>query len=174
MKNIRIKRLFFFTALCLVFKFSSAQQVQPAPSYPRVVGFFAVLAPIGTLSNSKFTTNFSKTSAIAFPFGFHLLKSDHIGYSMELVPFMLSQNGSTKMNYMLFHPGVMFRFKNGFTLTPRLAFQTDGRYGFTPVFTKVLISKKDYQFYLSISEPVRFGNYLPSSFTTAMQFGIAF
>jgi hypothetical protein len=139
-----------------------------------VTGFFAVLAPIGTFSDNGFTANFSKSTAFGLPFGLNLLKSDHLGFSMEMVPFMLSQNGSTKMNYMLFHPGVMFRFPNGFTIIPRLAFQTDGRYGVTPVFSKIIANKKDYQLYMSLSEPARYGNNLPQSYTTALQFGIIF
>jgi hypothetical protein len=174
MKTIRIKRVILSLMLCLFFKNSFAQQEQPAPNYPRITGFFAVLVPFGTFNDKGFNANFSKSSVFGLPFGFNLLKSDHLGFSLEMVPFMLSQNGSTKMNYMLFHPGVMFRFPHGFTITPRLAFQTDGRYGVTPVFGKVLVVKKDYQLFISLSEPVRYGNNLPGSYTTAMQFGISF
>ncbi|HEX9510431.1 MAG TPA: hypothetical protein VF939_08100 [Puia sp.] len=174
MKSIRIKGLVIFFVLCFFFKNSFSQKDQPTPAYPRVAGFFAVLAPIGTITDKGFTGNFSNSTVIGFPIGLNLLKSDHLGYSMELVPFIVSQNGSSKMQYMLFHPGVMFRLNHGFTLIPRLAFQTDGRYGFTPVFSKIFIRKKDYQLYLSVSEPVRFGNKLPSSFTTALQVGITF
>jgi hypothetical protein len=174
MKNLRIKGAIVILILCLFFKNSFAQQEQPAPNYPRVTGFFAVLVPIGTFNNNGFTANFSKSSAFGLPFGINLLKSDHLGFSFEMMPFMLSQGGSTKMNYMLFHPGVMFRFHNGFTIIPRLAFQTDGRYGVTPVFSKIIMSKKDYQVYLSLSEPARFGNNLPGSYTTALQLGISF
>jgi hypothetical protein len=174
MKTTRIKRAVLFLVLCLFFKNSFAQQEHSASDYPRTVGFFAVLVPIGTFNDKGFTANFSKSSVFGLPFGLNLLKSDHLGFSIEMVPFMLSQNGSTKMNYMLFHPGVMFRFPNGFTFIPRLAFQTDGRYGVTPVFSKIISTHKDYQLYLSLSEPVRYGNNLPGSFTTALQFGIIF
>jgi hypothetical protein len=175
MKNIRIKGVIVFLILCLFFKNSFAQQDNPAPTtYPKVTGFFAVLVPIGTFTNNNFTANFSKSTAFGLPFGLNLLKSDHLGFSMEMVPFILAQNGSSKMNYMLFHPGVMFRFPHGFTITPRLAFQTDGRYGMTPVFSKIISSQKNYQIFLSLSEPARFGNNLPGSYTTAMQLGISF
>ncbi|MDB5124860.1 MAG: hypothetical protein JWP94_2989 [Mucilaginibacter sp.] len=174
MKTLKIKGILAFLLLCLVVKTSFAQETQPTPAYPRVTGFFAVLVPIGTFNNTGFTANFSKSTAFGMPFGFNLLKSDHLGFSMEMVPFILSQNGSTKMNYMLFHPGVMFRFPHGFTITPRLAFQTDGRYGFTPVFGKIISVQKGYQLYVSISEPARYGNNLPGTYTTAVQFGISF
>ncbi|MDB5131229.1 MAG: hypothetical protein JWR02_978 [Mucilaginibacter sp.] len=174
MKTLKINAIVVFLLLCLVVKNSIAQDTQPTPAYPRVTGFFAVLVPVGTFNNTGFTANFSKSTAFGMPFGFNLLKSDHLGFSMEMVPFLLSQNGSTKMNYMLFHPGVMFRFPHGFTITPRLAFQTDGRYGFTPVFGKIISVQKDYQLYVSLSEPARYGNNLPGSYTTAVQFGISF
>ncbi|HWZ16410.1 MAG TPA: hypothetical protein VNW95_14315 [Mucilaginibacter sp.] len=174
MKTLKVKGIVAFLLLCLAVKTSIAQETQPPSNYPRVTGFFAVLVPVGTFNSNGFTANFSKSTALGMPFGFNLLKSDHLGFSMEMVPFMLSQNGSTKMNYMLFHPGVMFRFPHGFTITPRLAFQTDGRYGFTPVFGKIISVQKDYQLYISLSEPVRYGSNLPGSYTTAVQFGISF
>src|SRR5258708_4237658 len=160
---IKIKGLVIFVALCLFFKHSFAQQNQPTPAYPTTAGFFAIFVPVATLDNKGYIANFSQRSLIAFPFGLNVLKSDHWGYSLEMVPFISSQNGTSKMEFMLFHPGVMFRFNHGFTFIPRLAFQTDGRYGFTPVFSKVIIREKNYQIYLSLSEAARFGNNLPSS-----------
>jgi len=174
MKSNRIRVLAVLFVLCLFFKNSFAQQDQSTPTYPRVVGFFAALVPIGTLSSGSFKGNFSNSTTIGFPFGLNLLTSDHLGYSMELVPFIVSQNGLDKMQYMLFHPGVMFRLNHGFTVIPRLAFQTDGRYGFTPVLSKIIVRKRNYQLFVSVSEPARFGNNLPSSFTTTMQVGITF
>jgi hypothetical protein len=172
--SLNCRGLAIFAVLCLFFKNSFAQKDQPAPTYPRVVGFFAVFVPIGTLTNKSFAPNFSANSTIAFPFGLNLLKNDHLGYSMEMVPFIFMQNGSSAVKFMLFHTGVMFRFVHGFTFIPRLAFQTDGRYGFTPVFSKIIITQKNYQFYLSLSEAARFGNNLPSSYTTSLQVGITF
>ncbi len=174
MKSNKTKGLVIFVALCFFFKYSFAQQNQPAPTYPNVVGFFAVLVPVGTLDNKGYTANFSKRSVIGIPFGLNLLKSEHIGYSLEMVPFISAQNGSSRMEYMVFHPGVMFRYSHDFTFIPRLAFQTDGRYGFTPVFSKVIIRQKNYYIYLSLSEAARFGNNLPSSYSTGLQLGIGF
>lgn len=171
---IRIKGLVVIVALCFFFKGGFAQQSLPSPAYPNVVGFFAVFVPVGTLDNKGYTTNFSKRSLFGVPFGLNVLKSDHFGYSLEMVPFISVQNGTSKMEYMLFHPGVMFRYSHGFTFIPRLAFQTDGRYGFTPVFSKVLFREKNYQIFLSLSEAARFGNNRPSTYSTGLQLGIAF
>lgn len=174
MKTIRIRGLVVFAILYLLFKNGYAQQTPTAPAYPLIVGFFAVFVPIGTISNNGYTGNFTKSSTIGIPFGLNILKSDHLGYSLEFVSLMNSQNGTTKVNFVLFHPGVMIRFPNGFTIIPRLAFETDGRYGFTPVFSKIILREKDYQFYVSLSEPMRYGNNLPSTYTTALQLGINF
>lgn len=175
MKISSINRAILFLILCLFAKNGFAQQdQQPATTYPKIDGFFAVLVPIGTFNDKGFNANFTKSSVIGLPFGLNVLKSDHIGFSMEMVPFMFSQNGSTKMNYMLFHPGVMIRFPHGLTFIPRLAYQTDGRYGVTPVLSKIISNKKDHQLFISLSEPARFGNSLPQSFTTGLQFGIIF
>ncbi|HEX9503437.1 MAG TPA: hypothetical protein VF974_03920 [Patescibacteria group bacterium] len=174
MKIIKIKGLVIFAVLCFFFKNSFAQQDHPTPTYPSVAGFFAVFVPIVIVSNGTSTTNFSNTSMIAFPFGFNLLKSNRWGYSMEMVPFIFAQKGSSRLQFVLFHPGFMFRFDHGFTFIPRLAFQTDGRYGFTPVFSKIILRAKDYQVYISLSEGARFGNNLPAAFITSGQVGISF
>lgn len=174
MRTIKSKGLAIFLVMYLFFKSGFAQQALSTPVYPTVVGFFALFVPIGTIDNKGFTRNFSQTSVIAFPFGLNLLKSPHLGYSMELVPFLFLQNGANKIGFVLFHPGIMFRYNHGLTFIPRLAFQTDGRYGFTPVLSKIILRKKDYQLYLSLSEAARFGNNLPSSLTTSMQVGITF
>jgi len=36
----------------------------------------------------------------------------------------------------------MFRFDHGFTIITRLAFETSGRYGFTPVFNQIYARTK--------------------------------
>ena len=68
----------------------------------------------------------------------------------------------------------MFRFKHGFTFIGRMAFETNGRFGYTPVFNKVVIKGKNASFFLSIPIPVRFGNNIPSSITTGLQLASLF
>ena len=76
------------------------------------------------------------------------------------------------MNDVLFDPGPMFRFKNGFTFIPRLAFQTNGRYGITPAFNQIVIQAKNCSYFIAASLPMRFGNNELPSLGFSFQFGI--
>lgn len=78
------------------------------------------------------------------------------------------------MANVLFHPGLLFRYKHGFTFIPRLAFETGGRYGFTAVFNKVIIKSKDVSYFIATPLPVRFGNEHPPSIGFGFQFGATF
>ena len=68
----------------------------------------------------------------------------------------------------------MFRYKHGFTFIPRLAFGTDGRYGITPVFSKIFLREKYGNYFISVSMPLRTGNDKPSSVGLSAQIGIYF
>jgi hypothetical protein len=59
-------------------------------------------------------------------------------------------------------------------LATRAAFETAGRYGFTPVFNTVVKRAKTTSYYVAIPVPVRFGNNQPATLTLAFQFGVAF
>lgn len=104
----------------------------------------------------------------------NILKSDKFGVSFEIAPAIRTEHNISKVSSVLFHPGAMFRFKHGFTFIGRAAFETNGRFGFTPVFNQVIKKGKDASFYLALPLPVRFGNDLPTSVSTGLQFGVAF
>lgn len=149
----------------------SAQQAQ---AYPKVTGFFAIVHPIGSLSKGGFHSNFSDVHTIGFPFGVNILKSESFGVSFEFVPFVRTENNIAKVNSVLFHPGAVFRFKHGFNLIGRLAFETNGRFGVTPVVNQVIKKGKDASLFMSMPFPVRFGNGLPTSVGAALQVGVTF
>jgi hypothetical protein len=169
----------FFTSsilLCLTsfiffLKTSSAQQ---PGSYPRVTGYFSILHPLGTWNKEGFHGNFGDVYTVAFPFGMNILKSDKFGISLEMAPAIRTERNIAKVNSVLFHPGAMFRFKHGFTFIGRMAFETNGRFGVTPVFNQVIKKGKDASFFVSVPVPVRFGNELPFSVTTGLQLGVSF
>lgn len=152
-------------------KISHAQQ--PA-NYPKITGYFSVLNPVATWNKDGVTSNFSDVYTIAFPFGVNILKSDRFGVSFEIAPAIRTEKNISKVNSVLFHPGAMFRFKHGFTFIGRMAFETNGRFGFTPVFNQVVFKGKDAGFFVSVPLPVRFGNNLPASVTTGLQLGVTF
>jgi hypothetical protein len=155
----------------LLCKVSSAQQ---APSYPRVTGYFSILHPIGTWTGGEFHGNFGDVYTIGFPFGVNILKSDKFGISFEMAPAIRTEKNIARVNSVLFHLGAMFRFKHGFTFIGRMAFETNGRFGVTPVFNQVIKKGKDASFFVSVPVPVRFGNDAPFSVTTGLQLGVSF
>jgi hypothetical protein len=147
-----------------------AQQQQ----YPRMAGYFSITNSIATWNKDGITTNFSDSYTVSFPFGLNLLKSDHFGVSFEIAPVIRVEKNIAKVSSVVFHPGAMFRFKHGFTFISRVAFETNGRFGVTPVFNKVVIRNKDSFFFVAASFPARFGNNVPSSLGSGIQLGVGF
>ncbi len=173
--KIRMKQLAVITLLFLfTCSISPAQQVNSTTVYPKIVGYSSILFPIVVLDKNAAVINFNDSYTVGFPVGINILKSDKIGFSFEIVPLIKVEDGKDKMSNLLFHPGIMFRYKNGFTFISRVAFETSGRYGITPVFNKRLIKGKNINFMTAVSLPMRFGNEKPPSIGIAIQFGIAF
>jgi len=156
------------------FTASQAQEKPAASGYPKVVGYMAVIHPIITLDKNGNTTNFSDGYTVGFPTGIHILKSDRFGYSFEVVPFIKSADGTSKVNNVLFHPGLIFRFPKSWILYTRMAFETSGRYGFTPSISKIVYKAKYNNFFVTIPVPLRFGNDKPASIGFGLQMGLTF
>jgi hypothetical protein len=143
-------------------------------TYPKVVGYVSFILPIVTISNTT-TYNFSKaTGSIGFPVGINVLYSDKFGFSYEFTPTIKSSGGTSKTSNLLFDPGTMFRFDHGFTIITRLAFETQGRYGFTPVFNQVYARTKDVNYFVALSLPTRFGDSEAASIGLNLQIGFTF
>lgn len=153
-------------------KFAIAQNAQQ--SYPKVAGYVGILHPLVTFNSKGTDVNFKHYYTGGLPIGINIWKSAHVGFSMEFVPSIRAENGVSKMSNLLIHPGVLIPLGSGFTFAGRAAFETAGRYGFTPVLNKTVIKKKDYSYFVAIPLPVRFGNDKPASATIGFQFGIAF
>ncbi|WP_144909076.1 hypothetical protein [Mucilaginibacter frigoritolerans] len=144
------------------------------PSYPRVVGYLSFILPLATYNGST-TYNFShSTSSIGFPVGINVLYSDKFGFSYEFTPTVKVSGGTSKNSNLLFDPGTMFRFDHGFTIITRLAFETQGRYGFTPVFNQVYARTKDVNYFVALSLPARFGDSESASIGLNLQIGFTF
>ncbi|MFV5699841.1 hypothetical protein ACM55H_15885 [Flavobacterium sp. ZT3R17] len=143
-------------------------------TYPKITGYFGVVHPIATFSKDETTLNFRDYYVIGFPTGINIWKSPKIGFSFEIVPTIKAEDGTSKMNSLLFHPGILVALGNGYTFAGRAAFETNGRYGITPVFNKTVIKNANSSYYVAIPLPVRFGNEHPTTFAIGFQFGIAF
>ena len=164
--------------VCLLFSvFGLRTLAQNAPAtvtYPRITGYVGIVHPIVTYSSDVPHYNFDGAYTVGMPTGINIWKSSRIGFSMEFVPHVRTTKGVSKMSNFLFHPGVLVGLGHGFTFAGRAAFETSGRFGFTPVLNKTIIKNKNSSYFLAMPFPVRFGNDLPATFTIGFQFGIAF
>jgi hypothetical protein len=155
----------------------SAQALEAPQTYPKVVGYLSFILPLVTINKSATTNDFEggvNHFAIGFPVGVNVLYSQHFGFSYEITPTIQAAPGSTKTSKILFDPGPMFRFSHGFTIIPRLAFETAGRYGFTPVFNEVYARTKVANYFVALSLPARFGNSELPSIGLNLQLGLIF
>ncbi|MBF4464115.1 hypothetical protein [Flavobacterium sp. LC2016-12] len=162
-RHIAIISLFFTS-------FNSFSQT----TYPKITGYFGVMHPIVTISNEQTNLNFRDYYAVGFPTGINIWKNSKIGFSFEVVPNIKVQGASDKVTNLLFHPGVLVALGKGYTFAGRAAFESSGRYGFTPVINKTVIKSENCSYFVAVPLPVRFGNDHPATFTVGFQFGIAF
>lgn len=153
---------------------TSFSQQTPAPNYPKIAGYIGIVHPIVSFDKNGAHANFRDSYVVGMPIGINIWKSSKIGFSSEIVPFIKATKNDSKMNNVLFHPGVLVALGKGFTFASRVAFETSGRYGLTPVINKTVKKNKNTSYFVAVPLPVRFGNNLPSSFGIGFQFGISF
>lgn len=160
-------KLFFSILLLSITAFSQT-------TYPKITGYFGIMHPLVSINKDETTVNFRDYYAVGFPTGINIWKSEKIGFSFEIVPSIKDDQGTSKVNSLLFHPGVLVALGNGYNFAGRVAFETNGRYGVTPVFNKTIKKYSNSSYYVAVPLPVRFGNDHPATFTVGFQFGIAF
>lgn len=174
-KNLNKKRIFSIVFIMLSGYTSSQLFAQNQPEvYPKIRGFVGILHPLVTFTTKETTLNFEDYYIVGMPIGINIWKNKKIGFSFEIVPIIKSDKEISKVNNVLIHPGVLIRLKNEFTFAGRLAFETAGRYGFTPILSKAIGVHNDYNYYVSVPVPIRFGNDKTASVTIGLVFGIAF
>lgn len=167
LKNIQL--LVFFTLILFNLKAQTSKT-----DYPKVTGYISVVHPIITAYENETTYNFKNDYTVGFPVGVNILKSDKLGFSFEITPFIKSVNGNASVSNMLFHPGVILRFPKGFSINNRMAFETSGRFGYTAVFSKVIARTPMHNFFLAMPVPFRFGANKTFSVGAGLQVGITF
>lgn len=158
---------------------SKVATASAVPTYPQVKAYVSFILPLVTINKNTTTTQFEYATTIGFPVGINILYSKTFGFSYEINPVLVWQKsdgkpGTSKTTNIVFDPGPIFRFNNGFNIIARLAFETQGRYGFTPVFNKVYLKTSNINYWLSVSTPVRFGNSMPASVGVSLQIGFTF
>jgi hypothetical protein len=170
MKKLSLVFLFVFTIVVSI----TAQAQNEKETYPKITGFVGILHPLVTFSSNETLTNFKDYYAVGMPIGINIWKSEKIGFSFEIVPTIKSDSQASKVSNILIHPGLLVRLKKGFTFAGRIAFETSGRFGFTPILAKVIKKYKDHNYYVSMPVPVRFGNNHEPTVTVGFQVGIGF
>ncbi len=166
-----ILRLLLLVKLILLLEgVALGQSTEP----PKVTGYVGVLHPIVSFSEGQVTPNFKTYYQVGFPIGLNLWKSEKVGFSAEFVPFIRAEFGGSRMSNFLFHPGALLRFPKGYVMALRAAFETSGRYGFTPVLSKTVIKKEHHGYFVALPLALRFGNNHGAAFTPGFQFGINF
>lgn len=171
--TLSVVHVYSAVGLALTLLFAQCAWAQQS-AYPRVTGYFSITHPIATWSKDEWTTNFSDSYTVIFPVGINLMKSERFGFSFELSPSIKADGDGAKVTSVLFHPGMVFRFDKGFGMAARLAFDTGGRFGFTPVINKMLVKKQTHNYWVAVPFPIRFGNNQPASIGTGLQLGVAF
>ncbi|AOM79453.1 hypothetical protein [Pedobacter steynii] len=164
----------FFGGLIFLIFINNYGLQASAQTYPKIAGYVGIVHPIVTFSSDGAHTNFKDSYVVGMPIGINIWKSATIGFSTEIVPFVKATGKSSKVNNVLFHPGILVALGGGFTFAGRAAFETSGRYGLTPVLNKVIKKNKGSSYFIAVPLPARFGNELPSSFGIGFQFGISF
>ncbi len=167
-------RIWVLLLLCCASTINTIKAQSTLATYPKITAYAGTIHPIVTFSGNKPVYNFDHVYVGGLVTGINLWKNSKIGFSMEFVPFIRAGDGTSRMSNFLFHPGALFALGNGFTLATRAAFETSGRYGFTPVINKIVKRNKGSSFYIAVPVPARFGNDQPATITLAFQFGVAF
>lgn len=174
-----MKRL-VFSMLCACVGYAQAQSTteQPAPVaepvFPQVKGYVGLVHPLYTFSSDGNQPNFRDYYLVGNPWGINIWKSKKFGITFEFTPFVRSDSKNSRVSNVLFHPGVMYRLGHEFTLIGRLAYETSGRYGFTPILSKVVKRYDRSNVFVALLAPIRFGNAHAPAITPAFQFGVGF
>jgi len=151
----------------------------PVFTYPYTKGYLSFIIPWVTFQGNTVTPEFKAATTIGFPFGVLVYYSATFGFSFEITPSIMyehqtGKSPASKTSNVLFDPGPMFRFTHGWTFIPRLAFETRGRYGVTPVLNKIVARTKVVNYFLALSAPMRAGNSEPTSIGANLQVGFIF
>jgi hypothetical protein len=147
---------------------------KPEAHFPEIKGYVGLVHPIYTWSKDGNVSNFTDYYLVGNPWGINIWKSKKVGISFEFTPFVRTDKNGSKVSNIQFHPGVLYRLGHEFTLIGRLAYETSGRYGVTPILNKVLLRGKNNTFFVAALAPIRFGNNHAPAVSAAFQFGVGF
>jgi len=170
------KYIFLWACITALVSYAQSDSSKTASPhrFPEIKGYVGLVHPLYTFNREGNQPNFRDYYIVGNPWGINIWKSKSFGLTFEFTPFIRSDAQNTRVSNVLFHPGVMYKLGREFTLIGRLAYETSGRFGFTPILSKVLVRGPQSTFFVALLTPVRFGNNHSPSFTPSFQFGIGF
>ena len=140
----------------------------------KVSSYIGIVHPIYTVQKGKFTTNFKDYYQVGMTTAVIVKKADNYAYNFEVVGFIRHESGITRMNNFMLHPGVSFYLKKNWALTPRMGFETNGRFGPTLVVSKTMAKLDGHPLNFNLVNLLRFGNDTGASFTNAINLTFGF
>lgn len=181
MKKTFLTISFALTLIASIFaQTPNTEPSEPKPepekkAFPEIKGYIGLVHPLYTFTSEANTLqNFKDYYLVGNPWGINIWKSNKFGVTFEFTPFIRTDEKTSKLTNFLFHPGVMHRLGKNTTLIVRAAYETSGRYGFTPILSQVLVRGKQANFFVATLAPIRFGNDHAAAVTPAFQFGVGF
>lgn len=136
----------------------------------KIEGYHAGVVQILFMHNKGETVFFDRTSvySVGFPFGITLNTKGKVKIDLELVPFINPYIYSDLPYniHLLYHPGILYPLKGGWTLGFRAAFEIgQGQFGFTPLINKAFKNINGSVFFIELVFPGRFGPEKSSGYT---------
>jgi hypothetical protein len=165
----------FFLSLICIFLFLSGITAQDLtiinpPVKTKINGYHVGVVQILFATNKGETVFFDRTSvySVGFPFGITFNTAGKLKIDLELVPFINPYIYSDLPYniHLLYHPGILYPLKGGWTLGMRAAFEIgQGQFGFTPLINKGFKTGKGTTFFIELILPGRFGPEKASGYT---------
>jgi hypothetical protein len=166
-----MKKIFLSLIVCLSAYYGHAQAL---PAETKVSSYIGIVHPIYTVQNGDITTNFKDFYLVGLTTAIIIKKAQNYAYNLELVAFVREQNGSVRASNIMIHPGVTRYFKKDFSITPRLGFESSGRFGPSLIFTKTMAKPGGHPLNFNLVNLVRFGADQRPSYTQAINLTFGF
>jgi hypothetical protein len=160
--------------IILILLLISQNLLAQTPTDTKVSAYIGVVHPIYTIQKSKVTTNFKDYYQMGMTTAVIVRKAKNYAYNLEVVGFIRAQDGVTRMNNLMLHPGVTFYKKKDWALTPRFGFETSGRFGPTLVVSKAMAKLGGHPLNFNLVNLLRFGNDQGAAFTHAINITFGF
>jgi hypothetical protein len=148
----------------------------PAPAeYPtKISAYLGIVHPVATFSDGSITPNFRDYYQTGMTIATIIRKHPKYAWNLELVGFVRAQDGISRANNLMLHPGVTFFARKNWAFTPRMGFESSGRYGPSLIIGKKMFQIGPHAFTFNWVNLLRFGNDLPTSYTVAVNLTCGF